>query len=549
MPEFLVESSAGGSPHSTAVGQQDQRCLQTAARGVLAGKEHLMYRFTVVSWPAGRLARAAVVAAGLAVAVGLAGAVPAVAAGGAAGARAGVPGGTWRSAQPVPGLAALNAGRNAQISSLSCSSAGNCGGGGDYFDAAGNMQGFVVSQAHGRWGAAQPVPGLAALNTGGNAAVGHDQVSCRSAGNCSAGGSYSLARTNVGRAFVVSETNGRWGQAQTVTGAVLNASPGADIEALSCGSAGNCAAGGYYAENSTQVALPEQAFVVNQTGGTWGKAQPVHGLRALNAGGQARINALSCGSAGNCSAGGYYTDRSHHTQAFVVTETDGTWGTAEQVPGLAAPNAGASAELDEISCTSAGRCTAAGAYTDGADHVYGFTVTQNKGRWGTAEKIRGAAVNAGGLAAPSFGSLSCAPAGRCSIGGSYADRSGRHFQVYVASRKAGRWGTAAPVPGAAALNTGRNADIASLSCGAAGNCAAVGFYTDSSRHWQAFVADQANGTWGTAQPVPGIAALNAGHGGATYAVSCSSAGHCTAGGFYYTDRSGRHQQAFVVSQG
>jgi hypothetical protein len=67
--------------------------------------------------------------------------------------------------------------------------------------------------------------------------------------------------------------------------------------------------------------------------------------------------------------------------------------------------------------------------------------------------------------------------------------------------------------------------------------------------WQAFVASQAYGTWGTAQPVPGIAALNAGHGGATYAVSCASAGHCTAGGFYYTDRSGRHQQAFVVSQG
>src|SRR5215467_9246428 len=183
-----------------------------------------MYRFTVVSWPAGRVARAAVVAAGLAVAMGLAGAVPAVAAGGAAAARAAAAGGAWGAAQPVPGLAALNAGGSAQISSLSCSSAGNCGGGGEYFDAAGNMQGFVVSQAHGRWGTAQPVPGLAALNTGGNAAVGFGQASCRSAGNCSAGGSYSLARTNAGRAFVVSEANGRWGRAQTVTGAVLNAS-------------------------------------------------------------------------------------------------------------------------------------------------------------------------------------------------------------------------------------------------------------------------------------------------------------------------------------
>jgi hypothetical protein len=508
-----------------------------------------MYRFTVVSWPVGRLARAVVVAAGLAAAVGLAGAVPAVAAGGAAGARAGAPGGTWGTAQPVPGLAALNAGRNAQISSLSCSSAGNCGGGGDYFDAAGNMQGFVVSQTHGRWGAAQPVPGLAALNTGGNAAVGHDQVSCRSAGNCSASGSYTLARTNRGLAFVVNETNGRWGQVQTVTGAGVNAGGLADIQALSCGSAGNCAAGGFYAEKSTQVSSPEQAFVVTQVGGVWGKAQPVSGLAALNTGGQARVEGLSCGAAGYCTAGGTYTDRSGHSYAFAVTETDGIWGKVEHVPGLAALNVGRQADLYAVSCAAAGRCTAAGTYSAGSDHFFGFTVTQNKGRWGTAEKIRGAAVNAGGLTGPSFGSLSCAPAGRCSIGGSYADRSGRHFQVYVASQKAGRWGSAAPLPGAAALNTGRNADIASLSCGAAGNCAAGGFYTDSSSHRQAFVANQANGTWSNAQQVPGVAALSAGHGGATYAVSCASAGHCTAGGFYYTDRANRHQQAFVVSQG
>jgi hypothetical protein len=475
-----------------------------------------------------------------------------VAAGGAAGAaRTAAPGGTWGTARPVPGLAALNAGRNAQVSSMSCASAGNCGGGGDYTDAAGNFQAFVVSQVHGRWGTAQPVPGLVALNTGGDAAVGHDQLSCGSAGTCSAAGDYTAGTGQFSdlRAFVVSEQNGSWGRARPVTGAGVNAAGLALIEGLSCGAAGDCAAGGFYAQRSGHPQAHEQAFVINQAGGTWGTAQPVPGLPALNTGGQARINAVSCGAAGDCAAAGSYQDRSHHTQAFVVTETAGTWGTAQPVPGLAALNTGGQAELGAVSCAAAGRCTAAGDYADGAGHVFGFTVTLDKGRWGTAEKIRGAAVNAGGLAAPSFGSLSCAPAGRCSLGGSYADRSGRHFQVYAASQKAGRWGTAAPLPGAAALNTGRNASINSLSCGAAGNCSAGGFYTDSTRHWQAFVASQAHGAWGAAQQVPGIAALNAGHGGATYAVSCSAAGHCTAGGFYYTDRSGRHQQAFVVSQG
>jgi hypothetical protein len=117
----------------------------------------------------------------------------------------------------------------------------------------------------------------------------------------------------------------------------------------------------------------------------------------------------------------------------------------------------------------------------------------------------------------------------------------------VVSQKAGRWGTAEPVPGAAALNTGRNAYISSLSCGAAGNCSAGGSYSDSSGHGQALVASQAHGAWGAAQQVPGTAALNAGGFAATYAVSCASANHCSAGGFY-TDSSG-HQQAFVVGQG
>jgi hypothetical protein len=38
---------------------------------------------------------------------------------------------------------------------------------------------------------------------------------------------------------------------------------------------------------------------------------------------------VSCASPGNCSAGGdYYTDAAGHQQAFVVSEKNGSWGTA-----------------------------------------------------------------------------------------------------------------------------------------------------------------------------------------------------------------------------
>jgi hypothetical protein len=56
-------------------------------------------------------------------------------------------------------------------------------------------------------------------------------------------------------------------------------------------------------------------------GGTWGTAQEVPGTAALNSGGSAVVISVSCASAGNCAAGGFYTDSSRHEQAFVVNKS------------------------------------------------------------------------------------------------------------------------------------------------------------------------------------------------------------------------------------
>jgi hypothetical protein len=64
-----------------------------------------------------------------------------------------------------------------------------------------------------------------------------------------------------------------------------------------------------------------QAFVVSQVHGTWGKAEEVPGTAALNTGGYAGISSVSCTSASNCSAGGYYTESSNAFQVFVVSQT------------------------------------------------------------------------------------------------------------------------------------------------------------------------------------------------------------------------------------
>src|SRR5215467_12364624 len=94
--------------------------------------------------------------------------------------------------------------------------------------------------------------------------------------------------------------------------------------------------------------------------GTWRTAVEVPGLGALNKGGDAQVFSVSCASAGNCAAGGYYTDRSGHFQAFVASERNGTWRTAVEVPGTGALNKGGNASVFSVSCASAGNCAAGG---------------------------------------------------------------------------------------------------------------------------------------------------------------------------------------------
>jgi hypothetical protein len=197
---------------------------------------------------------------------------------------------------------------------------------------------------------------------------------------------------------------------------------------------------------------------------------------------------VSCASAGNCSAAGSYTDSSLHTQAFVVSQVNGKWGAAEEVPGTGTLNTGGNDAINSLSCASASNCSAAGSYTDSSGHTQAFAVSQVNGTWGAAEEVPGTAtLNTGGTAAVS--GVSCASAGNCSAAGSYTDSSG-HTQAFVVSQVNGTWGAAEEVPGTATLNTGGNAGIGPVSCAAAGHCSAGGFYTDSSGHLQAFVVNQ-----------------------------------------------------------
>ena len=456
----------------------------------------------------------------------------------AAGARADS-GGAWGTAEEVPGTADLNVGGFAEVNSVSCAAAGTCSAGGSYLD--GSAQAFVVSELKGTWGTAEQVPGIAALTHGGRSEV--TSVSCAAAGNCSAGGDYASSRGV--QAFVVSEVNGAWGTAEEVPGtAALNTAGSARVASVSCAAAGNCSAGGTYGDGPGGIF--QQAFLVSEVNGTWGKAREVPGTGALNQGGVAQLTSVSCAAAGNCSGGGYYRDRSFNQHVFVVSEVNGTWGTAKQVPGITKLNTGGAADLNSLSCASAGNCSAGGDYLDNTGRQLPFVVSEINGSWGKAKEVPGISALDLGLYAQ-VTSVSCAATGSCSVGGTY-DRS-HYAHAFVVSETGGTWGTAKQVPGIAKLANGGPAFVNSMSCSSAGYCSAGGQYSQGPSQviLQAFVVTQTNGTWGTAKEVPSTAALNQGGFAEVNSVSCAPAGTCSAGGTYL-DGFGSNQ-AFVVNKG
>ena len=150
--------------------------------------------------------------------------------------------GTWAAARAVAGTLSCCGG--AEVTSVSCASAGNCAAGGQY-DYGGYNAAFLVNEKNGAWGNLIYVPGLNAVSRD---AYLHS-VSCASAGNCAAGGDYDLG------VFVVREKNGVWGKETTVPGAL----PVGAVSPVSCASAGSCVAGGSYLGTGRGYSL--QGFV------------------------------------------------------------------------------------------------------------------------------------------------------------------------------------------------------------------------------------------------------------------------------------------------
>ena len=484
-----------------------------------------------------KLAGAAAVVAGVAAMGGTASAGPLSAAWTTAHAAPAATASAWGKAHRVPGLAALNMGHSAGVNQVSCASPGNCAATGNYSDAQGNNQPFVANEKNGTWGLAIRVPGIAALSKGGGGLA--SAVSCAPAGNCAVTGVYFDAHGDQ-HAFVADQKNGTWHTAHAVPGlGKLNPGGTSSADTVSCASPGNCAVGGFY----ETVDSIDQAFVADERNGTWGQAIEVPGSGALNGGARANVLSISCPSAGNCTAGGFYEDATISFHAFVADETSGQWGQIHtidiSVTGVTPIN---EERITAVSCASAGNCAATGNAGNATGHSQVFVVDEVGGTWGPPHGIPGFdSLDVGVLSDAQ--SISCGSPGNCATGGQLNNLDGP--VAYVADERSGSWDQVQQVFGGnVAFNTA-SADIESVSCGSPGNCAASGSYVTTGNVRLAFVVNEVSGSWGNAQNVPAIAGLAKGGVSDATSVSCASPGNCAAGGFFF----GAHGDgAFLADQ-
>jgi hypothetical protein len=351
-------------------------------------------------------------------------------------------------------------------------------------------------------------------------------VACPSAGNCSAVGSYIDSSDNT-EGLLLTETAGHWAPGvEAVPPGNPSTTPAStsqyvSISALSCPSAGNCSAVGSYIDNSGNT----EGLLLNETAGQWasGVAAALPADAAANP--LVSLNDVSCTSVGNCSAVGSYNSGVGIFPGLLLTETAGTWATG--VEAVLPANARATyqaPDLRSVSCGSAGNCSAVGDYYDAAG-MEGLLLNETAGSWSPG--VEAVLPPSSGVQAPQINSVSCASAGNCTAVGEYAVGGAG----LLLTETAGNWAPAVvAVPPA---NSGGNVWLLnSVSCASAGNCAAVGSYFDTAGNQEGLLLNETAGSWS-----PGVEALpvDAGTPGALpglQSVSCASAGYCTAVGVY-----------------
>jgi hypothetical protein len=438
----------------------------------------------------------------------------------------------WHAAKVVNLPSGATGLPNGFLPALSCPSAGNCSAGGSYVTGSGNVEGLVLSEVKGVW--QKPFRLIPPSGADADPSLTINSISCATSGNCAAVGSFEDTHSN-GQSFVANEVRGVWQNAREVNLPGVPATvQNSEIHSVDCWSPGNCSAIGSYLDDNLPTGYA-QGLEVNEVRGVWGAAIETKTPTDANVNPYVNINQVACTHAGNCVAVGSYINKNNATEGLVITEVKGTWQSAAAavLPGDA--SAYPSAVLSEVTCVSTNNCTALGTFTDGAGAVEGMTATETSGTWARALAM---AMPSGAAANPrtffyGYGGLSCPSIGNCSAGGQYLVGTSTYEGFFI-NEVGGTWQAATEMvlPSGAEMG-GRNGGVVAVSCRSAGNCSAGAAYLDGSSEYQALVINEVAGQWRTGQKITLPTGNNTvGIDGGVYGLICHATGPCTATGSY-----------------
>jgi hypothetical protein len=227
-------------------------------------------------------------------------------------------------------------------------------------------------------------------------------VSCVAVGSCAAVGNYEDTSLYY-QGVLLTDNNGKWTPTKAMLPMHAAADPAVSLDSVSCVGTLDCAAAGKYLPNMGEA----QGLLISATSGSWGTGTEA----TLPSGGStAQPNAISCASAGNCTAVGYYVDSMNNQHGLLLTETAGNWADGVESP---VPSGAINVAVLAVSCWAPGNCGAVG--NDGLD---GLLLGESDGSWNATDATLPSGGTLGDMAA-----VSCPGTAICTGGGSYRDSS------------------------------------------------------------------------------------------------------------------------------
>lgn len=371
--------------------------------------------------------------------------------------------------------------------------------------------GVLVGQFFGTWGRGVRAPLPRRL---GHPKVVHvASLSCAAVGDCTAVGSY---RTPSGRArpLIWTEASGVWQRAvqPAIPSDVLG--DDAELTSVSCFVPRECAAAGSWGGG---------IVLISKTGGSWRRPAPVSLPPDAGPPDEASVAAISCGGRGSCSALGSYPDRDGRRQGLLLDSHAGRWSRGERVQqpadaDLAAPESSPTV-LYDVSCSAPDHCSATGSYPRPDGSTGGLLLTRNSSGWGPATAVTPRAGTHPTEVLPF--AVSCAEPAECTAVGVWDGANGAP-RTMLLSRSHGTWAPATTPPPAAG-GTQTATYLADVSCGAPADCGAVGW-----AYSRGALLSEAGGAWTTTLRSPPNSTGDV----TVRSVSCPAAGHCAAAGDY-----------------